>query len=67
MDSMEQRREDIVRFVNENGTISFQMLKKQFDKISEPLPDFILAMKTYKDYFNLFVKKDFEIQKKAEE
>ena len=44
-----------------------EMLKKQFDKISEPLPDFILSMKTYKDYFNLFVKKDFEIQKKAEE
>ena len=44
-----------------------EMLKKQFDKISEPLPDFILTMKTYKDYFNLFVKKDFEIQKKAEE
>ena len=35
MDSMEQRREDIVRFVNENGTISFQMLKKQFPNVSE--------------------------------
>jgi hypothetical protein len=39
-----------------------EMLKKQFDKINEPVPDFIMTMKTYRDYFSLFVKKDFEVQ-----
>lgn len=37
-------------------------LQKQFDKIGEELPLYIKNMKTYGDFFNLFVEEDFIIK-----
>ena len=33
-------------------------LRKQFEKIGEPLPPYINKMATYEDFFNLFTKED---------
>ena len=37
-----------------------EKLQKQFDKIGEPIPQYISKMETYNDYFNMFSAEDFK-------
>ena len=40
-------------------------LKAQFEKIGEQLPEYIEKMETFGDYYQLFTKDDFKIEKEA--
>ena len=42
-------------------------LQKQFDKIGEELPVYISRMNTFGDYYQLFTKKDFVIEKESKD
>ena len=42
-------------------------LKLQFEKIDEEVPVYITRMKTFRDYFNLFVEEDLTVEIKKEE
>lgn len=42
-------------------------LTLQFEKIGEEVPNYITRMKTFRDYFNLFVEKDLTVEIKKEE
>lgn len=52
-----------VKGVGANESIQpyIDSLKKQFDKIGEKVPSFILNMKTVEDFYNLFSKSDLKI------
>lgn len=41
---------------------NIEVLKKQLDKIGEPLPEILNSCKTYKDFENIFTSKDLEFR-----